>query len=367
MDIQTYEDYWRFTNAYTDYNGSKFLTALRFCVEFIDEFENEEYSEEKYARLQSRIEAELNINLISIRKGINQLVKMGFINSYLVSYNLDSIDYLNATTNRKRQSILSKIVYTNSSFNRAVNEESDLHQLNFLIKSLVENGKLNESEIIALMLVDIASIEKGFLTNAELIPYVQAASSSGFIERKYNQIGYLFNLLTKLDDIIFVEDELYFYEDAKIIFGDELNATKKVRDPYLHSIFKNQLKEESLSNYGYTLCMLEKLEYPVLIASHIKPFIKSDESEAYDVNNGLLLSKNTDSLFDLGYITFDNSGTMAFSASLPNDVKEHVSQFHIDAIFLNDKRKQYLNYHRNEVFDKRFKTKGNNNELNLFA
>ena len=33
-----------------------------------------------------------------------------------------------------------------------------------------------------------------------------------------------------------------------------------------------------------------KLAYPVLIASHIKPFIQSDETEAYDPNNGLLLA-----------------------------------------------------------------------------
>jgi predicted restriction endonuclease len=44
--------------------------------------------------------------------------------------------------------------------------------------------------------------------------------------------------------------------------------------------------------------MLEKLSYPSLVASHIKPFIKSDDFEAYDPNNGILLSRNMDILFD---------------------------------------------------------------------
>lgn len=56
--------------------------------------------------------------------------------------------------------------------------------------------------------------------------------------------------------------------------------------------------------------MLEKLAYPVLIASHIKPFILSDDTEAYDPNNGLLLSRTLDSLFDLKYISFDDEGNM---------------------------------------------------------
>ena len=51
-----------------------------------------------------------------------------------------------------------------------------------------------------------------------------------------------------------------------------------------------QLKEESEDFFGDTKCMLEKLSYPVLVASHIKPFIQSNEKEAYDSNNGLLLS-----------------------------------------------------------------------------
>ena len=37
--------------------------------------------------------------------------------------------------------------------------------------------------------------------------------------------------------------------------------------------------------YGTSMCVLEKLAYPILIASHIKPFIQSDETEAYDPNN----------------------------------------------------------------------------------
>lgn len=354
MPKQNYEDYWSLTNAYTNYNGNKFLTTLKICVEFIDEFKDEEYSSEKYLRLQHRVLAKvlksakkIEDQLFSTRKAINLLVKLGFINSYIVSYQKESLDYLSAKTNRKRSNILSKIVYKYSSFNRAVNDDSSLHQLNFLINTLVEIGKLNQEDIIALMLVDIESTKKGFLKRQELDTYVKRAFKIKFIERKYNQIAYLTNLLRKLDDIVFVNNELYFTEDAKRIFGEDLEQESTKRNPYLHLLYKNQLFVESEDIYTKRLCMLEKLEYPVLIASHIKPFIKSNEDEAYDPNNGLLLSRTIDSLFDLKYISFSDEGEMLFSKRIGDDVKEFWKNYKLENIILNEKRKEYLAYHRN--------------------
>lgn len=355
MSEQNYEDYWSLTNAFTNYNGDKFLSTLKICIDFIDFYKQEEYSEIKYDRLQNQIQNYLGINLISVRKAINQLVKMGFINSFLTSYQKECVEYLNAKTNRKRNTILSKIVYSYSSFNKSIKNDSKLHQLNFLINTLVEVGKLSEEDIIALMLVDISSVEKGFLTRIELNDYVIIANQINFIERKYNQIDYLTNLLGKLDDIIFVEKELYFTEDAKQIFGENLEITTRKRNPYLHLIYKNQLKEESFSIYEDEKCMVEQLSYPTLIASHIKPFIKSNEDEAYDPNNGILLSRNIDSLFDLGYITFKDNGEIIFAAHLKKDVKDFITNYSLDNRFINAKRLEYLEYHRNEVFEKRYK------------
>ena len=346
MSQQNYEEYWKLTNAFTDYNGKKFLDTLAVCINFIDEFRDEPYSEEKYSRLQLEVEKVNPINLISIRKSINQLVKMGFINSFLLSYHPQAKEYVEARTNKKRETLLSKIIYSNSSFNRAVNNESSIKQINFLIQTLIEKGKLSKEEIIALMLVDIEKHKRPFITEIELQEYVATKRKIGFIERKYNQVGYLYNILEKLDDLVFINDDLYFKEDAQQIFGEDLTTTKK-RDPYLHRLYKNQLQEECEEVYGKPLCVLEKLAYPVLIASHIKPFIQSDETEAYDPNNGLLLSRTMDSLFDLKYISFTDEGKMIFSKRISDDVKEFWKDYHLEPTILNDKRKNYLAFHRN--------------------
>ena len=351
MQQQNYEDYWRLTNAFTDYNGKKFLDTLAVCIKFIDDYQTEAYSEEKYSRLQDEIYKVNPINHISIRKSINQLVKMGFINSFLVSYHPQTKDYVEAKTNRKKETLLSKIIYSNSSFNRAVNNESSIKQINFLIQTLIEKGKLSKEEIIALMLVDIESYEYFFIPEVELQEYVIEAKNIGFLERKYNQIGYLYNLLGKLDDLVFVGDDLYFKEDAEQIFGEDLRAITKRRYPYLHRLYKNQLQEECEEIYGNPMCVLEHLAYPVLIASHIKPFIESDENEAYDPNNGLLLSRTIDSLFDLKYISFSDDGNILFSNRISDDVKNFWKEYKLENTILNQNRKEYLAYHRNLMLE----------------
>lgn len=204
------------------------------------------------------------------------------------------------------------------------------------------------------MLVDIETIEKGFLNQTELAMYESQAQKSGFITRKYNQVSYLLNILNKLDDVVFVNEELYFTEDAKQIFGENLEVTLKKRDPYLHLLYKNQLKDESFEFYKSEKCMVENLAFPVLIASHIKPFIKSNDNEAYDPDNGFLLSRNIDSLFDLGYITFDNFGKIITAKKLSSDVVKSLKSYSLEISFLNEKRKKYLDFHRNEVFEKRY-------------
>lgn len=93
MNNQTYEDYWKLTLEYTDFNNQKFLATLKICVEFIDKNFQIPYSAEKYKNLQLEVlknvpkySADVENQLASTRKAINQLVKLGFINTQLVSY-----------------------------------------------------------------------------------------------------------------------------------------------------------------------------------------------------------------------------------------------------------------------------------------
>ncbi len=357
---QIYEEYWSYTAAYTDTNGDNFLSVLKTCLFFLDEQCDNTYSEEKYRRLQQQVCETTGITEPSVRKAINQLVKLGFLKPYLRGYVPEAKEYTNAITNRKRQSLLSKIVYRHCNFNNSMTKPDvrGYGQINFFLKTLEEVGSVDNRALVALMSIDIDKYKKGFLDREELDKVFFEIDKNGFIGRKYNQISHLKNLLGRLDDLQVHENAIYFKTDAVRLFGDDEETRKAVRDPYLQRVYKSELEEESCAHYASKKpkCMLEGLSYPVLIASHIKPYshCDNDGNAQFDVNNGLLLSKSTDSLFDLGYMTFDDNGLIIPSKVLDSDICNYLAKFRLHQDFINPSRMEYMKYHRNYVFEKRF-------------
>ena len=89
----------------------------------------------------------------------------------------------------------------------------------------------------------------------------------------------------------------------------------------------------------------------ILIASHIKPWVKAKGKQKLDVDNGLLLSANLDALVDRGLITFGSEGQMMISPRLD---ERHVKLLGLPKPlrFLSDGTAGYLDYHRGKVFQK---------------
>lgn len=88
-----------------------------------------------------------------------------------------------------------------------------------------------------------------------------------------------------------------------------------------------------------------------LIASHIKPWVKSNDFEKLDGNNGLLLSPHVDKLFDAGYISFSNDGDMLISSGLNTDIlKLWRIDYPLNISRLNTQQQGYMKYHRKNIF-----------------
>jgi len=83
----------------------------------------------------------------------------------------------------------------------------------------------------------------------------------------------------------------------------------------------------------------------LLVASHIKPWKDSNNTERIDIYNGLLLLPNYDKLFDSGYITVDTLGNILFSDLLPNDIKVLLGMTNLPTIPIEEPHKKYLEYH----------------------
>lgn len=91
----------------------------------------------------------------------------------------------------------------------------------------------------------------------------------------------------------------------------------------------------------------------LLIASHIKPWAVSTDTERLDPKNGFMLSPLYDKLFDRGFITFTDDRCVHISNWLsPQNIRRigiTEGKF-IQLLPLDDKRKQYLAFHRESVF-----------------
>lgn len=93
----------------------------------------------------------------------------------------------------------------------------------------------------------------------------------------------------------------------------------------------------------------------LFVASHIKGFSdpNTTNEEKYDVNNGLLICANADALFDKHLITINENKEIEFSFLLDDDIRLKTQLLLMQPIFkpiLNEKRMQYLAYHKS-VFD----------------
>lgn len=130
------------------------------------------------------------------------------------------------------------------------------------------------------------------------------------------------------------------------------------RDTKKQLEYKAQLEEESRRLYGSVRCWACHKPYKGLIASHIKPYklcvIEGDEYSQFNVNNGLLLSKNIDDYFDKLDITFDDDGNIICSDNVQEEIREEFKNYKLDSIVLNNERRQYLALHRSLFYYKNY-------------
>ena len=155
---------------------------------------------------------------------------------------------------------------------------------------------------------------------------------------------------------------------AKSLYSDDLDywehkleleiiTDKSVRETERLSIIRARVGQglfKERVNLIETKCRITGVENPVhLIASHCKPWRDSNNEERLNGENGLLLTPSIDHLFDRGFISFENSGTLIISP-----VAHHSSLLRmgvntkeiVNAGGFTSGQKKFLDFHRNSVF-----------------
>lgn len=128
---------------------------------------------------------------------------------------------------------------------------------------------------------------------------------------------------------------------------------KTEREALVQSRVGQGVFRKSLMDKYHGSCIITKIDHPkLLVASHIKPWAASTNSERLSVDNGLLLSATYDRLFDAGLITFDRSGKIYLSSFIgkQNEAKLHLTADMQFDLFPTPQMVIFLEYHHDMLF-----------------
>jgi len=171
---------------------------------------------------------------------------------------------------------------------------------------------------------------------------------------EYNSDSAISNFKSALNKYLAYSKQISIYSnetnDVFSILNNNINVSQK-REIDIR-LGQGKYRKNLIKIWG--MCAVTKYsKIDLLVASHIKPWNVSTKQEKIDPYNGLLLQPNIDKLFDLGYITFTNSGNIIISKLLTVFDLEYLKiskNMKLFQVFKNNL--PYLEYHQHSVFIK---------------
>lgn len=141
----------------------------------------------------------------------------------------------------------------------------------------------------------------------------------------------------------FTEIEEYKHE------YEHLNKTE--RNMIIKSrIGQGRFREEVMDLWERRCSVTGMNNCSILKASHIKPWRDSTNEERLDRYNGLLLIPNLDTLFDQGFISFNEEGKIMISTNLSKEDRDYLGVKDDFRLKMFAKTKEYMKYHRDNIY-----------------
>ena len=191
------------------------------------------------------------------------------------------------------------------------------------------------------------------------LPEYEIALSIAFIDSNFrtkNKIGrrmysnsmkhYASFLKTNLDKKDINDEFTKAVEEEKFLSQTEKKSIIKSR------IGQGLFRKKLIEKYENRCIITGINDSRLLIASHIKPWEVSSNEERLSKDNGFLLSSTYDKLFDIGLITFEDTGAILISKDLSteNRILLKLEKGTIYNIGYSTKMKSNLEYHRDVRF-----------------
>lgn len=141
-------------------------------------------------------------------------------------------------------------------------------------------------------------------------------------------------------------------QDEKEEEGKPKQETEKIKTIRQAREGQGKYREQLLEECWF--CPFTRIsETELLIASHIKPWAVSNDIEKIDPKNGFAFTPMFDKLFDRGYISFTDDKHLMLSKWFSQKTFKTIGiseNQYIQDLQLDDKRREYLNYHRDYIF-----------------
>ena len=177
--------------------------------------------------------------------------------------------------------------------------------------------------------------------------------------------AYLFEISKELfDTLLNLGDHDYLYEEShkymalenanEVEWVSGLITDEKERETIATNIVaarKGQGLFKSRVSFVEQACRVTGARgQKYLIASHIKPWSKSNNIEKLDGHNGLLLSPHIDRLFDSGLLSFADNGDLLISKHCDQSILKAWQIKEDNTGPFKNEQKRYLDYHRKYIY-----------------
>jgi putative restriction endonuclease len=190
----------------------------------------------------------------------------------------------------------------------------------------------------------------------DLFPLLQSEGGPLQVDGR-GKMGYLFEVTPKAALEILNRLDKTIDIDSVINAGQTSNAghvSTTVARSVNARVGQDKFRDDLMTLWGGR-CGLTGVDHKeLLIASHTKPWRLSNDKERTDKNNGFLFESRIDKLFDAGLISFDDDGLILFSPHLSesNVLALQIKKDQRIRMELNDSQKEYLKFHREQLFGK---------------
>lgn len=199
----------------------------------------------------------------------------------------------------------------------------------------------NEAKIVERSLLDIRNPSEF----AEIIAAIKALPIFKKRDSAGNQMyGAAMNKYAKYLHYVLQQSVETDIED--ILADQSIQSTDRAQ--IIHArIGQGKYRRELIDLWG-CCCVTGYSDVSILMASHIKPWSQSSNTERLDRYNGLLLLPNLDKAFDAGLISFDASGGILLSARLYNPEELGINSKM--SVSLKEQHLSYIKFHRENIY-----------------